>query len=401
MFNLQFLSLVIALSLLIQNKAFAFTDGGPGLLPPEPPLSESKEDLSVTAAGAELATQKRALDYWQACYENSKATQPPVMQRAALVKIADVQYQMGNLAEAERLYKEASDKTEADLLSLADKAFSNHEVSICALNSYACFLAEKGQIVKASMLMRLIYKLLKEPNICSFNVGFGGNDDFGTFVAIVKEKDAKAYSEFYPQWKEYKAKIVPRVVSKVSGLRIDLPDVEQMSDFVDDKAVARDKLTCRYGYINQAGKWVIKPTFIAANPFSKGVATAKTSSGILPIDVEGSYHTFSLIDCNGKELMKLPSMHVSPFVGPFCFDENPSRTPSMYIFDHSGDTLYSGLFRVRSQTANRLTIFKVTGNTRRGCIVDEEGDTVTLELKPDASRPGHFILIPVAVGSEG
>ncbi|CAN5175753.1 hypothetical protein BH11CYA1_BH11CYA1_45730 [soil metagenome] len=400
MFNQRFLPSILLLSCLNLHVAFAFTDRGPGFLPPEPPVVERTSGLSLSAAENELTTHKRVLKDWQACYENYKTNQPVVMQIVALVKIADVQYQLGNLAEAEKLYKEASDATERDLSSLADKAVSNHDVSICALNSYACFLAETGQFAKASRLMRLIYKLLKQPTSYSFNVGFGGNDDYGTFLAIAKEKDSKTYSAFYPQWKAYKATVVATVAPKVSGFKIDVPDVEQMSDFVDDRAVARNTMTCRYGYVNKAGKWLIKPTFIAANPFSEGVATAKISSGLLPIEVAGNYDNFSLIDSSGRELVKLPAVHIGPFIGPFCFDTDRLRSPSAHIFDHSGDTLYSGHFRVRSQTANRLTIFEVTGKTRSGCIIDEVGNTVTLELKSDASRPGHFKLIPAAVGAE-
>jgi hypothetical protein len=364
------------------------------------PAHESAENRSLSAAEIDLATHQRILKDWLAGYENFKTTQPLVMQYATLVKIADVQYQLGNLTEAERLYKEASDATEADVRSLTHQAVSNHNVSICALNSYACFLAEKGQIPRASELMRLIYKLLKQPNLYSLNVGYGGNDDFGTFLAIIKKKDTKTYREFYPQWKAYKETVVPMVVPKVSGFTIDVPDVEQMSDFVDDKAVARDRLTCRYGYVNKAGKWVIEPTFIEANPFSEGVATAKISSGLLPIEVAGSYDKFSLIDSSGKELMKLPAFKITPFHGPFCFEEHPARAPSSYIFDHSGDTLYSGHFRVRSQGTDGLTIFEVTGTTRSGCIVEEVGHDIKLELKPDTARPGHYKLIRTSVSPE-
>ncbi len=396
-FNLRFLSLILVLSFFNLHGAFAFSDGGPGFLPAEPPTNESKVTTS-SAAEADLATRKRVLKDWLQCYENIKTTQPLVMQYATLVKIADVQYQLGNLTEAERLYKEASDGTEVDLCSLADKAVSNHDVSICALNSYACFLAEKGQIARASELMRLIYKLLKQPTSYSFNVGFGGSDDFGTFLAIVKNKDTKVYQEFYPQWQAYKTSGVRTAPPKLSGFKIDVPDVEQMSEFVDDKAVARDRLTCRFGYVNKTGKWVIEPTFIEANPFSEGVATVKISSGILPIEVEGNYDKFSLIDSSGKELVKLPAFHVSPFLGPFCFEEHHARGPSSYIFDHSGDTLYSGHFRVRSQSSDSLTIFEVTGMTRSGCEVSEVGHEIMLELKPDTTRPGHYKLIPTSAG---
>ncbi|MBP9090648.1 WG repeat-containing protein [bacterium] len=400
MFKLRLLSIILALGFFNSDGASAFTDGGPGFLPAETSGNESKEGRALSAEEVDLATHKQMLKDWLAGYEKFKINQPVVMQYAALVKIADVQYQLGNLTEAESLYKEASDATEADLGSLANKAVSNHDVSICALNSYACFLAEKGQIAKASELMRLIYKLLKQPTSYSFNVGFGGNDEFGTFLAIVKNKDTKTYREFYPQWKAYKATVVPMVLPKVSGFKIDVPDVEQMSDFVDDKAVARDSLTCRYGYVNKTGKWVIKPTFIAANPFSEGVATAKISSGILPIEVEGNYDKFSLIDSSGRELKKLPAFHISHFHGPFCFEEHHARGPSSYIFDHSGDILYSGHFRVRSQRSDGLTIFEVTGQTRSGCIVDEVGHDIKLELKPDVARPGHYKLIPISVAPE-
>ncbi|CAN5316578.1 hypothetical protein BH11CYA1_BH11CYA1_41150 [soil metagenome] len=125
-----------------------------------------------------MARHKRVLNHWLAVYENYKITQPLDTQYSAIGKIADVQYQLGNMTEAERFYKEASDKTEEDLRSLADKAVSNHSVSMSALNSYACFLAENGQIAKATQLMRLIYKLLKLPTSYSFNFGFGDNDDF-------------------------------------------------------------------------------------------------------------------------------------------------------------------------------------------------------------------------------
>lgn len=398
--NLRFLSLILVLSFFNLLGAFAFTDSGSSSSPAEARVNESTDGLSLPAAETDLAKHKRMLRNWLECYENFKTTQPLVRQYAALVKIADSQYQLGNLTEAERLYKQASDATEGDLRSLGDKAVTNHSVSISTLNSYACFLAERGQIAKASELMRLIYKLLKQPTRYSISFGVGGNDDFGTFLAIVKTKDAKAYREFYPQWQAYKTSGVRTAPPKVSGFKIDVPDVEQMSEFVDDKAVARDRLTCRYGYVNKTGKWVIEPTFIEANPFSEGVATAKISSGILPIDVSGDYDYCSLIDSSGRELVKLPAFHVSPFLGPFCFDESRLRLPSSYIFDHSGDTLYSGQFRVRSQSSGELTIFEVTGKSRSGCIVDEVGHDMKLELKPDAARPGHYRLIQTSVGPE-
>lgn len=400
MLNLRFLSLILVLSIYNLNGAFAFTDGGSSSPPAEARVNESKVGRASSAAETNLAKHKRMLRNWLECYENFKTTQPLVTQYAALVKIADSQYQLGNLTEAESLYKEASDATEEDLHSLEDRAVSNHVVSISTLNSYACFLAEKGQIAKASELMRVIYSLLKQPTRYSISFGVGGNDDFGTFLAIVKNKDAKAYHEFYPQWQAYKRSGVRTAPPKVSGFKIDVPDVEQMSEFIDDKALARDRLTCRYGYVNKAGKWVIEPTFIEANPFSGGVATAKISSGMLPIDVSGDYDYCSLIDSSGRELVKLPAFHVSPFLGPFCFDESRLRLPSSYIFDHSGDTLYSGQFRVRSQNSEGLTIFEVTGKTRSGCIVDEVGHDIKLELKPDAARPGHYKLIPTSVGPE-
>jgi len=400
MFNHQLLSLILVLCFINLDRALAFTDGGPGSPHTEARENEGKASRALFVAETDLAKHKRMLKNWLECYENFKTTQPLVTQYAALVKIADSHYQLGNFTEAERLYKEASDATEEDLRSLADKAVSNHRVSISTLNSYACFLAERGQITKASELMRLIYSLLKQPTRYSISFGIGGNDDFGTFLAIVKTKDAKAYSEFYPQWKAYKASGVRTPAPKISGFKIDVPDVEQMSEFVDDKAVARDRLTCRYGYVNKAGKWVIEPTFIEANPFSEGVATAKISSGILPIDVAGDYDKFSLINSSGKELMKLPAFHLTPFVGPFCFDEERPLKQSRNIFDHSGDTLYSGHFRVRSQNLNELTIFEVTGTTRSGCIVEEVGHDIKLELKPDVDKPGHYKLIQTSVGPE-
>lgn len=396
--KLLFLLLTLLFGLMQPYGAFAFLDEGPGFLPRD--VEDTANEILPTADAATNHINSKPdflLKEWKAGYEKLKGEQRQLAYRISLlVRIADIEYQQGNLVEAEKSYKLASDSTEKDLDLLRGHPSSQHDVSVSALYSYACFLAEHGRVDEASRLMRIIYRLLRQPTAYNFNVGFGGCDDFGTFLAIVKEKYPKTYREFYPQWRANKEASTPNILPQVSGFKIDVADVEQMSDFIGDRAVARDRLTCRYGYVDRSGRWAIPPTFIAANPFSDGIATAKLSSGKLPIEVEGTYDHFSLIDLNGKEIVKLPTANVSQFYGPFLFAEGHSRTPSSMIFDRNGNVLYSGKFRYRSHSDHKLTIFEVTGDRNRGCIVEETGDVKTLELKADAEHPGHFKLVPVS-----
>ncbi len=114
---MRFLLAIFFLSFLCSSKALAFSEEGPGCLPVEPSVSPVK---SQTASNIN-ATHERVLKDWQACYEHYKSTQPPYMQNVAMVKIADIHYQLGNMAEAERLYKIASEATEKDLDGTSDK----------------------------------------------------------------------------------------------------------------------------------------------------------------------------------------------------------------------------------------------------------------------------------------
>lgn len=107
-------------------------------------------------------------------------------------------------------------------------------------------------------------------------------------------------------------------------LIIDLTEIEDLSPFSEGIAAAQDAKTHLWGYINNAGKWQIKPIFEVANDFKDGYAIVtnkcktdcnKSEEGLL------NDHIGSIIDKKGKIVFTDNSQDETPYKRYF-MDQN-------------------------------------------------------------------------------
>ena len=96
---------------------------------------------------------------------------------------------------------------------------------------------------------------------------------------VIKPSIKFAESDTYPSWSEVSpdgmAKYYPAndrsnpTFVDLKGNTYKYPGFDFVGDFVNGLAVARDKNTGKYGYIDVSGKWVVKPVYDDAKPFEK------------------------------------------------------------------------------------------------------------------------------------
>jgi len=367
-------------------------------------LTKRLEDLSSVSSQWLLQSfylarsdKQHLLKVLKRSYALQKATTTVDRKCAELIQLADLHYQLGEMAAAESYYKEAADLALKDVALQKPPPGTLILVPIGAINSYACFLADKDRIKEADSYMSKAAVFALQRNKYDLSTGYGGFDDLGTFLEIIKKKDPKLYYKYYLKWLAIIRDTPYAGILGKNGEEITAPIFRNISAFNEGLAVAQERFTCRYGYIDKTGNWKLKPTFLAANPFYKGVATAKFSKGLLPIDVAGQSTRFSLIDSSGKELKKLIDLDVTPFNGDLCLGYRLSRNMAPYaiadLIDSSGETLLSGRLgdpiKVRG---NHFKLFITTGNRGHGCVVEQVGYPIALSIYPNPTNPGHFTL---------
>lgn len=307
-------------------------------------------------------------------------------------QLADLYYQIGDMERAEDNYKKAANIALQGIIEPIRESGTRGLVCTGALNSYACFLADRGRFEEAAKLMNRAMDFSENPSYDT-SVGYGGLDYYGTFVKILKERHSNQYEHFYHRWQSINSKTAFAGILGKSGTELTEPIFASLSNFSEGSAAAGDPLTRKVGYINKYGFWKIEPTFIEANPFSNGLATAKISEGLLPIDVAGQFTNFSVIDTKGTELSQLPDKAVKPFEDRICIGTRSKRqlfTGISDIIDNNGDVLFSGcISKAIERTNNELSLFICTGTLRRGCIMDSLGYEIKVASVPDPARPGH------------
>jgi tetratricopeptide (TPR) repeat protein len=325
-------------------------------------------------------------------YTRAKPARSAQATTAEYDQLADLYYQIGDMDKAEENYKKATDIALQGIIEPIRESGTRGLVCTGALNSYACFLADRGRFEEAAMLMNKAMDFSENPSYDT-SVGYAGPDDYGTFVKILKERHSNQYEHFYHRWQSINSKTAFAGILGKSGTELTEPIFASLSNFSEGSAAAGDRLTRRVGYINKYGFWRIEPKFIEANPFSKGVATAKISEGILPIDVAGQFTNFTVIDTKGKELRQLPDKAVKPFADGICIGKRSQHR--LYngirdIIDDNGDILFSAcISEPIEKTNHELSLFIFTGMLRRGCIMDSLGYEIKVAIMPDPARPGH------------
>jgi tetratricopeptide (TPR) repeat protein len=313
---------------------------------------------------------------------------------ALLAQLADLHYQLGEMSAAEKYYKEAAELALKDVASQKPPKGTYILVPIGAIYSYACFLAVRGRLEESDSYMSKAAIFAQQRKKYDLSTGYGYDD---LHSEIIKKKDPILYSKYYQKWLAINAETPYAGILSKNGREISAPIFRNISTFEEGQAVAQERFTYRYGYIDKTGKWKLKPIFLAANPFSNGVATVKISNGLLPIDVAGQFTRFSLIDSSGKELRKLVDLDVTPFRGSVCLGYRLSRNMAPYaiadLIDSSGETLLSGrIGDPLDVRGNRFKLFVTTGEVGHGCVVHQVGYRLALSINPDPTNPGHFKL---------
>lgn len=321
---------------------------------------------------------------------------PPIC--AQLVRIGDLFYQLRDMVVAEKYYGQAYQIAVNGINHPAQPDGYPRSIEIGAFNAYACFLADRNRIAEARGLIEKAFEYCEDNSHYSLSCGYGGFDDFGAFMTIIERKDPALYAKLFKRWQTIVARN-PRVgVLAKDGHEVTKPQFASISSFSEGSAVAQDLLTRRFGYIDKNGAWKLPPTFIDANPFSKGIATAVISHGVLPVDTAGQYVSFSLIDSEGKEIKNLGDSYATPFEGDI-FVTSRTRHPRgcnvvSNIVDRSGEILYSGLIHgLWEKNGQHYSIFVPTFQTASGCEISAGGFMIAFSVVPDEARYGHYKLV--------
>ena len=331
-------------------------------------------------------------------YEEHKDKIDPSLQCAELVQIADINYKLGQMDEAEKLYKEAYQIALKTATPPGKTREAPGSITISPFNSYACFLADKGRIDESRVPIEQAFKYWEAGDLYSVSSGYGGFDDFGAYLTIVKKKSPALYDKLSKLWQKQMAKESAVGLIAKDGHEITGPRFFTIGSFSNNLAVAQDRLTRRFGYIDKTGVWKLQPTFVEANPFSRGIATAKLADGLLPIDISGTLRSFSLIDGKGRELKNLNATYATAFVGDLCVTSRTvhghSENTVFNLVDRSGEVLYSGKFLLLKNEKDQLySIFIPTYWISGGCVVSCGGYKITFSVEPDPLRKGHLKLV--------
>lgn len=88
------------------------------------------------------------------------------------------------------------------------------------------------------------------------------------------------------------------------GRLVQVPNITNLGSFVGGFAPAKDARTSLYGYLDETGKWSIKPQFSTASEFSEGLATISriTRSGGEDGDWDEA-ELYGFIDSSGKAVI--------------------------------------------------------------------------------------------------
>ncbi len=327
-----------------------------------------------------------------------------------LTRIADLHYKLGQIDKAESTYKLASDMALQLALEAPAQGDGKKYVSIGSIYSYACFLAVRGRLEPATALYERCLGFWEREKEFNFGSGYAGFDYLGTFLELIKDKDVQLHKRLQSRWQSvFRDRKFAGILDK-KGVEVTAPefapfqDLVKVSNFSQGLGAAAHKHSRLFGYVDTRGNWKIDPRFIRANAFSSGVATVKLSSGLFPIDVEGQWTPYSLIDKNGKEVLRLPDMAVGDFEDGLArgYRHAHSRFGLSDLFHENGDILFSGTFiGPLKRDGNRFSLFIITGESKRGCIVSPTGYFIDLIMEPDPDRPGHKRLVQILPENDG
>ncbi len=321
-----------------------------------------------------------------------------------LTRIADLHYKLGQMDKAESTYKLASDMALQRALEMAPGDDGKRYVSIGSIYSYACFLAVRGRLEPATALYERCLGFWEREKEFNFGSGYAGFDYLGTFLELIKDKDAQLHKRLQSRWQSvFRERKFAGILDK-KGVEVTTPefapfqDCIKVSNFSQGLGAAAQKYSRLFGYVDTRGNWKIAPRFIRANAFSNGVATVKLSNGLFPIDVEGQWTPYSLIDKDGKELVQLPDMDVGDFEDGLAqgYRRGYIRCGLSDLIDENGDILFSGTFiGPLKRSGSRFSLFIITGQSRSGCEVSPTGYFIDLMIEPDPDRPGHKRLVQI------
>lgn len=313
-----------------------------------------------------------------------------------LISLGDLHYQLNQIKEAEESYKGAAQLAMSSMTPPNATTGQPGAVCIGAFNSYGCFLALRGQLKEAMAQINRAMEFQKDPHY-NCMVGYGGDDHFSTFGEIVKAKDPSLYASFIKRCQRVFADNLVVGLLDSQGKEVTSPRFAKISAFTEGLAAAQDNVTRRYGYIDSKGNWVIKPVYLAANPFYGGRAFVKPAGSLFPIDREGQFKKATMIDKTGKIIKTLPVYFVQPVnetisLGAMSIIARPHFTD---IIDSNGDSLYCGTPQILKAKGNSLKLFFSTGSQRRGCIESSIGYKLDCKIEPDPANPGHNRLVQV------
>ncbi|MBK8223926.1 MAG: WG repeat-containing protein [Candidatus Obscuribacter sp.] len=321
-----------------------------------------------------------------------------------LTRIADLHYTLGQMDKAESTYKLASDMALQLALEAPAQGDGKKCVSIGSIYSYACFLAVRGRLEPATALYERCLGFWEREKEFNFGSGYAGFDYLGTFLELIKDKDVQLHKRLQSRWQSvFRDRKFAGILDK-KGVEVTAPefapfqDLVRVSTFSQGLGAAAHKYSRLFGYVDTRGNWKIAPRFIRANAFSSGVATVKLSNGLFPIDVEGQWTPYSLIDKNGKELVQLPDMDVGDFEDGLAqgYRRGYIRCGLSDLIDENGDILFSGTFHgPLKRVGNRFSLLIITGQSKSGCIVSPTGYFIDLMMEPDPHRPGHKRLVQI------
>lgn len=329
----------------------------------------------------------------------------PLEQRCCdLTRIADLHYKLGQIDKAESTYKLASDMALQLAIEVPAHGDGKKYVCIGSIYSYACFLAVRGRLEPARALYERCLGFWEREKEFNFGCGYCGLDHLGTFLELIKDKDVQLHKRLQSRWQSVFLERKFAGILDKKGVEVTTPqfapfqDCIKVSNFSQGLGAAAHKYSRLFGYVNTRGNWKIAPRFIRANAFSSGVATVKLSAGLFPIDVEGQWTPYSLIDKNGKELVRLPDMDVGDFEDGLAqgYRRGYIRCGLSDLIAENGDILFSGTFiGPLKRSGSRFSLFIITGQSKSGCEVSPTGYFIDLMMEPDPDRPGHKRLVQI------
>lgn len=351
-----------------------------------------------------------ALKHYYSLYDNKKCLAAIITRHLAskasdldanlkileLIQLGDIHYQLNQMGQAEENYKAAVQLALSSITPPGATAEQPGAVCIGAFNSYACFLALRGQLKDAMAQIDRAMTFQGDSHY-SCMVGYGGYDQFSTFGEIIKAKDPSLSASFIKRWQQVFADNQVVGLLNTQGKEVTGPRFAKLDPFSEGLAAAQDNVTRRYGYIDSKGNWVINPVYLAANPFHGGKAFVKPAGSLFPIDMEGETKNAVMIDKTGKIIKTLPVYFVQPVSATISLGtiNNMARGNFTEIIDSNGDSLYSGAPQIIKAKGNSIELFVGTGSETSGCMVSSFGYKITCRIEPDPANPGHNRLVQV------